>query len=387
MDLNDIKSTQKLIDECSKKQRGELSGIFLDDDIILNDSLLTKACILFDTISVNHINPNIYIRTIYNNFDFEKVQDMFKQNDKIKFEKCFCGSVGQYNFINFININKSLVEEGILIPNVFHKLPVVSSKPDEKVLLNLLKGNENRILNLVMNLNLKHDKSSFCIDEPIYYLLKLICINESFLQAVSNNKILVSEKLSIAKYAALNAKTIERITVYDTFDSAICNFDIRNKDIETAMNNIILDSFNVLVPNFPILEADDILEVRYKLKDELTAYRFLIKDIIAKYANNKEISNEEIIYKEITQKIQDINLKLKSEKGKLFRSIVQYATAIPGAVDLLTGGDIKSIVVSSFGSLVKIACELNKYLDNKNAILRSSENLPYIFLVKAQKIK
>lgn len=381
MNFGDIENTIELIDKINPlvdNTKG-LSGVYIDDSIILDDISLTKVCILFDNVVINHINPNLYINTIYKDFDFDRIKD-----DKIS--KVFYGQVENYNFINFINLNKELVEEGVLRPKVFHNIPKFSQKTDKEILLELVKY-DKQVIQLVQDLKLKREKDSFCIDEPFLYILKLININFSFLQAVINKKIVISEKVKVLNYVVRCNENIENIHVLDKDNSIIKNYPIKDIDINSSIDNLILDTFDILVPNFPKLNTNEILEVRYKLRNELGAYRILIKDLSKQYAANKEINNSEIIQKEFTNKINDINLKLKSEKSKLFRNIVTYATAFPTASGILSGGDTKSIVASCFGSIVKIACDVNQYYDTKRIMLNSSDKLPYVFLMKAKKIK
>lgn len=381
MNLKDIENTTKLIDKINPivdSAKG-LSGVYIDDSIILDDLSLTKVCILFDNIMINHINPNLYIHTIYKDFNFNEIKD-----DKIS--KVFYGQVENYNFINFINSNKDLVKEGVLTPKVFHNIPMFSKKTDKEILLELVKY-DKQIIKLVKDLQLKREKGSFCIDEPFLYILKLININFSFLRAVISKKIVISEKVNVLNYAVRCGRDIENIHVLDNNNFVRRNYSIKDIDINSSINNLIVDTFDVLVPNFPKLNDNEILEVRYKLRNELGAYRTLIKDISKQYETNKEINNSEIIQKEFTNKINDINLKLKSEKSKLFRKIVTYATAIPTASGILSGGDMKSIVASCFGSIVKIGCDVNEYYDTKRIVLNSSDKLPYTFLIKAKKIK
>ncbi|BCZ49307.1 hypothetical protein psyc5s11_53740 [Clostridium gelidum] len=389
MNVDEIKKTMELIENSKpiiNKTKG-LSGIYIDDSIILDDTSLTKACILFDNIMINYINPNLYIHTIYKDFDFDRIKDIKQNGIKLNFEKGFYGQVENYNFINFINLNKELVEEGILTPRVFNNIPKLSQKSDKEILLELLNDNHEQILNLVEHLELKREKNIFCVDEPFLYILKLININSSFLDAIINKKIVISEKRNIINYAVECSKDVKKVKVFNSEDFRIQDYDIKDTDINLSIDSLILDTFNILVPNFPSLKPDEILEVRYKLKDELGAYRALIKDLSKQYSNNRELNNSEIIQREFTNKINDINLKLKSEKSKLFRNIVTYATAFPTASGILTGGNLKSIIASCFGSMVKIACDANEYYDNKRTTMNASTALPYVFLIKARKIK
>ena|GEM_PF-5613477 len=389
MNVDEIKKTMELI-ENSKPIINEakgLSGIYIDDSIILDDTSLTKACILFDNIMINYINPNLYIHTIYKDFDFDRIKNIKQNGIKLNFEKGFYGQVENYNFINFINLNKELVEEGILTPRVFNNIPKLSQKSDKEILLDLLNDNHEQILNLVEHLELKREKNIFCVDEPFLYILKLININSSFLDAIINKKIVISEKRNIINYAVECSKDAKKVKVFNSEDFRIQDYDIKDTDINSSIDSLILDTFNILVPNFPSLKPDEILEVRYKLKDELGAYRALIKDLSKQYSNNRELNNSEIIQREFTNKINDINLKLKSEKSKLFRNIVTYATAFPTASGILTGGNLKSIIASCFASMVKIACDANEYYDNKRTTMNASTALPYVFLIKARKIK
>lgn len=48
--------------------------VYIDDNIILNDTSLTKTYILFDNIMINYINLNLYIHTMYKDFDFDRIK-------------------------------------------------------------------------------------------------------------------------------------------------------------------------------------------------------------------------------------------------------------------------------------------------------------------------
>ncbi|AJH02157.1 hypothetical protein LF65_05650 [Clostridium beijerinckii] len=348
MNIDDINKTMELIEK-SKPIRSDttgLSGIYIDDSIILDDISLTKSCILFDNVIVNYINPSLYINTIYKEFDFDRIKNIEQNGIKLNFEKGFYGQVESYNFINFINLNGDLVKESVLTPNVFHSIPKLSQKSDKEILLELLNDNNEQILNLVEHLELKREKNIFCIDEPFLYILKLININSSFLEAIMNKKIVISEKRNIINYAVECSKDTKKVKAFNSEDFKIQDYVIKDTDINSSIDSLILDTFNILIPNFPSLKPDEILEVRYKLKNELGAYRALIKDLSQQYSNNRELNNSEIIQREFTNKINDITLKLKSEKSKLFRNIITYATAFPTASGILSGGNVKSIVAS-----------------------------------------
>lgn len=66
LDNNEVKEILDLIDKynCSNSKNGVLEGIYIDDNIIFDNHNLTKMSILFDNITISHINPNIYKHNI-----------------------------------------------------------------------------------------------------------------------------------------------------------------------------------------------------------------------------------------------------------------------------------------------------------------------------------
>lgn len=386
LDCDEIHKITNLIDNTYKSKHGVLEGIYIDDNIIFNDYNFTKMSILFDNITLNHINPNIYIKTIYKNIDLDEIEKKIPTSN-IKFVKTFSGSVDNYNFILFIKQNELLVKEKILIPQVLHNLPILTKYSDKETLLKLIHGeNGTKILNLSKNFNIIREKETFCIDDPLFYLLKLIKIDYSFLYGLVNGLIPLSQELKILNHVSTKNKS-EKISIFNSNDFKIECTDLKNKINNTNISNLAMSAFELLVPNFPVLTPEEILEVRYKMRDELGAYRLFIKDLMIKYTDNSELTNNEIIQKEMLKNISDINLKISSEKNSLFRKILNHGAALPTLGTCLTGGDIKGLIASSFIGAVKVACDVNEYHDKKNQILKTSSNLPFAFLINAKKIK
>ncbi|WP_252244446.1 MULTISPECIES: hypothetical protein [unclassified Clostridium] len=388
LDNNEVKEILDLIDKynCSNSKNGVLEGIYIDDNIIFDNHNLTKMSILFDNITISHINPNIYINTIYKNIDFDEIEKKFK-NHNIKFIKTFSGAVDNYNFAIFIKKNKLLIKEKTLIPEVLHKLPINTPYEDNEILLKFISGNNrDSILNLSKYFNIIREKDTFCVDDPLFYLLKLIKINYSFIKGLINGSIPISEKTTILNYVMMKNRN-EKIMALNPKELKFENIDLKDKMKNNYISNLAVETFNLLVPNFPVLKPEEILEVRYKMRNELGAYRLFIKDLMIKYSNNNELNNTEIIQKEIIKNINDINLKILSEKSKLFRKIISYGTIIPTVGSYLSGGDTKRIIASCFAGAIKITCDVNEYCDNKNQILKTSTNLPFAFLINAKKVK
>ncbi|WP_459195685.1 hypothetical protein [Wukongibacter baidiensis] len=101
------------------------------------------------------------------------------------------------------------------------------------------------------------------------------------------------------------------------------------------------------------------------MRNELEAYRLFIKDLMIEYLDSNELNNSEIVQKEIIKNINDINLKISSEKCKPFRKILGYGTVIPSVGNYLSGGDLKGIIVSCFAGAIKITCDVNEYCGKK----------------------
>ena len=151
---------------------------------------------------------------------------------------------------------------------------------------------------------------------------------------------------------------------------------------------LIENAINMSLPSVDMLNFEDILELKIKLKDELAQFSDVIHSIEFKYKNqdiNTISSNEyDIIFKqEIEKPYKDLRQKIKSLKGRTFLSFVDKAKDINTYIPMI-GSFIASIPLkySLMLSLGLISLETyHEYKISKNEVNENGLN----YLIKLNK--
>lgn len=151
---------------------------------------------------------------------------------------------------------------------------------------------------------------------------------------------------------------------------------------------LIENAIKMSLPSVDMLNFEDILELKIKLKDELAQFSDVIHSIEFKYKNqdiNTISSNEyDIIFKqEIEKPYKDLRQKIKSLKGRTFLSFVDKAKDINTYIPMI-GSFIASIPLkySLMLSLGLISLETyHEYKISKNEVNENGLN----YLIKLNK--
>ena len=99
-------------------------------------------------------------------------------------------------------------------------------------------------------------------------------------------------------------------------------------NINCCTKSFALDALKISLPNPDVLNFEDVLELKFRLKDEL--------ELFSKTMNSIEVINEELLknnlsdstyqgifYKEIEQPLQDLKNKMKNLKSQTFRKFIE----------------------------------------------------------------
>ncbi|MPS73307.1 MAG: hypothetical protein E2590_09185 [Chryseobacterium sp.] len=113
------------------------------------------------------------------------------------------------------------------------------------------------------------------------------------------------------------------------FNAFIKDFSTLNSKIgrKGYSKSLALDAIKISLPNPSILEFDDILELKIKLKDELSLFSQTINSIETKYKEifGSDIEDNEykaIFFDEIEKPLKDLEVKIKNLRSRTFRNFV-----------------------------------------------------------------
>jgi hypothetical protein len=171
------------------------------------------------------------------------------------------------------------------------------------------------------------------------------------------------------------------------FGSFIKETNKLNNDLNVSCfaKSFALDALKISLPNPDILSFEDILELKFRLKDEL--------ELFSKTMNSIEIMNEELLknnlsdntyqgifYKEIEQPFQDLKNKMKNLKSQTFRKFIEKmgnpANYAPLIGTFLASLSIQYTLLASFGLI-----GTTSYLEYKEE-KRNITNNGFYYLLK-----
>ena len=101
-------------------------------------------------------------------------------------------------------------------------------------------------------------------------------------------------------------------------------------------SRIAFRAMSLSIPDFPALKAEEILEIRDKLADELHSFRAEMHRISRELDEEKYPDIDSVVIHKIQPRLDDLRLKIKSLDGELFRRITGVFFAGSGATPLLS---------------------------------------------------
>jgi len=153
-------------------------------------------------------------------------------------------------------------------------------------------------------------------------------------------------------------------------------------------SDIAFRSMSLLVPDFPPLEAEDILEAREKLSEQLRYFRAEMISIAKGLSPEAYDDIDSIVVEKIQPHLDDIRLRITSLRGDLFRRLAGVFVLGSGATPLLSS--LLSLPVSAqmaglAGLIGKGLLDIHEYQSTLQQIRNQSSNRGLVFLLDVEK--
>ncbi|MFA6598735.1 MAG: hypothetical protein WCS69_13510 [Ignavibacteriaceae bacterium] len=295
-----------------------------------------------------------------------------KRNFKPIFEKELITEHHAKTFLDFLDTNKLLIDNKIFSPIIINKVPADwnSIEESEKQIINESNGLNfdwfSKITGLIPENKIYYDSAWFS-------LYRIQSIAASLISAIKSGKIPFSDNPSLSKLGIFSLNKITN-TKY-------------TPSVEELSNIIAFKSLSFFFPDFPELRPEEILEVRYKLDQELSAFKHEMGIIIVENQINEYDQLRNLIQNKIQPRIDDIKLKIKSIDQSLFRNISNLVFASSGASILshYVNLPLEAQITGAAAIVGKIATIIHENISKKNELLSESRNKGYTFLLKANK--
>ena len=132
---------------------------------------------------------------------------------------------------------------------------------------------------------------------------------------------------------------------------------------------MVKNAICMALPSADMLRFEDILELKYRLKDELGQFSDVIKSIELKYKNEtiegiQSIDYDTIFKLEIEKPYNDLQQKIKSLNGRTFLSFIDKAKDIKSYTPIL-GSVVASIPLKYMLLLSLGAISIETYMEYK----------------------
>lgn len=107
------------------------------------------------------------------------------------------------------------------------------------------------------------------------------------------------------------------------------NFTNKKLDKSTYKKSLAVEAIKLKLPNPSMLNFEDILELKHKLKNELLEFSYVINSIEIKnkdFFRSSELSDKDystIFYNEIQKPLKDLEIKLKNLNSKTYRGLIE----------------------------------------------------------------
>jgi len=346
-----------------------LKGIYYTDGIIENKSSLAKLCVIFDELSTFQLSSDYYLHELAKKM--RKPSGLKRFDERIQDD--LLTDVYNRRFESFLEENKELINAKVLNPIVVKHTP---SDIEDGVLYGSTELNKEvfsmfyywgRSIGLIPS-----DKGY--IDTYWYVVHRWKSLFTGLNIGVSSELIPISDNRILSSVACQAMTEVGNIPLAPSIDETV--------------SKVAFSALSVMFPEFPELRPKEILKVRYKLKDEIGYFRQEVRDVVIKSSVEELYDIDDLVKKKIEPRINDIELKIKSERDSLFRKISSM---------FIAGGSVTSLAAHYFnlpssGRVIGIssligsaALNVHSYKTEIRNIKQISENRGLVFLLEMKK--
>ena len=225
--------------------------LYYTNGLISDGKTLTKLCLLFDKVSTFYVSPQYFLEPLEMRWQSKKDVPFFS---KSPCEKVLLTSQHLLAHTKFTEENKELIESGVLNPIVINQTP-----PDwEGFEINeekLMRDGSGIAFGLWgQSVGIVPEEKIF-VDAPWFSLYRWQSIAGGLNFALQSRKVPISDNVTLSRLAI---DTVKRFGPKKPLPTP--------EEIAAA---VAFQSMSLLIPDFPSLQATEILEAREKLSDEL----------------------------------------------------------------------------------------------------------------------
>ena len=346
--------------------------LYYTDGIISNNTTLTKLCLLFEKVCTFYLSPGYFLEPLEKRWESEKETPFFA---KSPCEKSLITSEHLIAFKQFTEQNKQLIDSDVLAPIVVNQTP-----PDWES----LEENERRLMRdgggisfglWGQSVGIVPAEKIF-VDSPWFSLYRWQSIAGGLHFAMHTGMVPISDNHLLSGLAI------------DTVTRFAPSKPLPTPDEIAAQ--VAFQSMSLLLPDFPSLRAEEILEVRERLRAELSAFRAEMKRLVLETDQDSYKDVESIVLERIKPRLDDIKLKIKSLKGELFRRMAGVFFVGGVATTLLShfiAMPLSAQMAATVSLAGKVLIDIHEHLAKREELEKSTAVRGLVLLLKLEKLK
>lgn len=336
---------------------------------ISNKETLTKLCLLFDKVDTFELSSDYYLPIIE-----ERVKGKEISADP-RIKKEMLTKLKEEEFFNFCNNYKELISEGVLNPIIWNQKPQDLKEGELFGRKEMDKNMFTYFFYWGQTAGITPINKAY-IDQYWYVINRFQSVHAGLYYAIKSGRTPISDNEILSRSGCESLSFSKAIEYVPT--------------IEERASKLALTSLTLALPNFPAMNSTEILQVRYKLRNELGYFKDEMK-IIAKKVSDEEFSNlNDIVLEKIQPRLDDIELKIKSIDDELFRKISSMFLIGGSATTLLSyfyNLPLPGKIAAASTAVGKICLNMHESQSKKYDLLNSSTNKGLVFLLKMKKLK
>lgn len=350
----------------------ETRCLYYTDGVISDNGTLTKLCLLFDRVSSFYLSPQYFLEPLAQRWESEKEKPVFA---KSPCEKGLITSEHLATFKRFSEKTKLLIDSGILMPIVVNQTPPdwEGFEENEQKLMRDSSGISFGLWGQSVGIV---PREKIFVDSPWFSLYRWQSIAGGLHFALQTGMVPISDN------RLLSALAIDTVTRFGPFKPL--------PTPEEIAAQVAFHSMSLLLPDFPSLNNEEILEVRDKLREELCVFRSEMERItsLTNECSYKDI--ESIVLQRIKPRLDDIRLKIKSLKGELFRRIAAVFFVGGSAATLLShfvAMPFPAQMAAALSLAGKVLIDIHEHQSKREELEKTSGNRGLVLLLKLEKLK
>lgn len=344
--------------------------LYYTNGIISNRSTLTKLCLLFDTVKTFHLDPTYYLEPLEERWQVEREAPFFK---KSPCERELITKTHSDSYNNFLNENDELIKSNILQPIISNQTPPdwISLEENEKKLMGNYSGIALGLWGQSVDL-VPHEK--IYVDAPWFSLYRWQSISAALHFAIQSGQIPISDNSILSGLACETVSKLSDLTYQPSRDE--------------IANQMAFRAMSLLIPDFPALKPDEILEVREELSDELDYFREEMNKISCELDIEEYSDLDRIVIHKVQPRLNDLKLKIKSLDGEIYRKMANVFFVGSSATTLSSyflNLPLPAQIAATASFAGKILLDIHENQSKRYELKNESVNRGLVFLLDIEK--